>query len=67
MDDSSSRSLQETAEVPPDPTYASLPIDSSYLVSGAARTDPNRTPSPYTKTAYTADIDNGAVFDSDAG
>lgn len=67
MDESSSQSWLEREGVPPGPKSASLPTDSSYLASEAARTNPNRTPPPCITTPCTADTDNGAVSDSDVG
>ena len=66
VDENSSQSSQEKEADPPDPTNASLPKDSSYLASEVARTSPNRTPPPYTTTAYNAGNDNGALSDNDA-
>lgn len=65
MDESSSQSWLEKEEVPPGPKSASLPTGSSYLASEAAQTNLN--PPPYITTPCTADTDNGAVSDSDAG
>ena len=67
MDESSSQSWLEKEGVPRGPKSASLPTDSSYLASEAARTNPNRTPPPCITTPCTADTDNGAVSDSDVG
>lgn len=67
MDESSSLSRLEKEGAPPDPKSASLPTDSSYLELEAVRIDPNHTQPPCTKMVCTADTDNGAVSDNDAG